>query len=407
MTAFEHAGVSDGAGNLRPPMLASDALRGVKVAVVGAGAFGGWTALQLLRAGAQVTLVDAWGPGHGRSSSGDETRVIRAGYGPSVMYTRWTLQAYDEWRALEALTGRTLMTITGALWMFSVADDSYLRSAMTVLAAEGVPLHELTLDETAQRFPQFGLRGVRSAFHEPGAGFLRARLGCQVVAAQFVAEGGTLVQAEVKPGRIARDAMGSLITNDGGRIDADRFVFACGPWLGRLFPKVIGAGVLPTRQEVFYFGTPAGDARYEPGSCPVWLHAGQDGVSFGIPGNDGRGMKVGDDVRGPKIDPTRASRAPTARAMAWAKAELADRLPGLAAAPIAESRACVYENSPDGHLILDRHPLAANVWIAGGGSGHGYKIGPAVGRHVSALVAGATPPLSVFGIARLAAVTPA
>ncbi len=407
MSAFEHAGVPEGSGDMRPPTLASDALRGARVTVVGAGAFGGWTALQLQRAGAQVTLVDAWGPGHARSSSGDETRVIRASYGPSVRYTQWTVQAYADWRALEALTGRALMTITGALWLYSVADDSYMRMALPVMAAEGIPLEELTLEDTALRFPQFALRGVRSAFFEPGAGFLRARLGCQVVASQFIREGGTLLQAEVKPGRIARDAMGSLITNDGGRIDADRFVFACGPWLGRLFPKVIGSGVLPTRQEVFYFGTPAGDARYESGSCPVWLHAGQDGVSFGIPGNDGRGMKVGDDVRGPKIDPTRASRAPSSRAMAWAKAELAERIPGLVAAPVSESRTCVYENSPDGHLILDRHPQAANVWIAGGGSGHGYKLGPAVGRHVSALVAGATASVEAFGIARLAAVTPA
>jgi glycine/D-amino acid oxidase-like deaminating enzyme len=407
MSAFEHAGAPEGSGDTRPPVLASDALRGVRVAVVGAGAFGGWTALHLLRAGADVTLVDAWGPGHARSSSGDETRVIRTSYGPSRTYTQWTTQAYDDFQALEALTGRTLLTVCGALWMFSVDDDSYSRASVPVMAAEGRVLEELTLEQVAVRFPQFGLRGVRTAFYEPGAGFLRARLGCQVVASQFVKEGGHLVQAEVKPGRIARDAMGSLMTNDGGRIDADRFVFACGPWLGRLFPKVVGAGVLPTRQEVFYFGTPAGDARYEPGSCPVWLHSGQDGVSFGIPGNDGRGMKVGDDVRGPKIDPTRASRAPTARAMAWAKAELADRIPGLANAPVSESRACVYENSPDGHLIIDRHPQAANVWLAGGGSGHGYKLGPTIGRHTSALVAGATTPIEAFGLARLMAVSPA
>ncbi len=407
MSAFEHAGVPDEAPETRLPVLAADALRGLRVAVVGAGAFGGWTALALRRAGADVTLIDAWGPGNARSSSGDETRVIRATYGPSALYTGWTVQAFNAWHALEALTGRTLLTPTGALWLFSVADDRYVRSAVPVMAAQGRVLEELTLDDVAQRFPQFSLRGVRTAFLEPGAGFLRARLGCQVVAAQFVAEGGHLMHAEVKPGRIGRDVMGALMTNDGGRIDADRFVFACGPWLGRLFPKVIGAGVTPTRQELFYFGTPAGNGRYEPAGCPVWLHAGQAGVSFGIPGNDGRGMKVGDDVRGPKIDPTRASRAPTARAMAWAKAELAERLPGLAGAPFTESRTCVYENSPDGHLILDRHPAAANVWLAGGGSGHGYKLGPAVGQHLAGLVGGAAAPIVNFGVARLAAVSPA
>ena len=402
MSAFEHAGTPEGQHDTRPPALAHDALSGMRVAVVGAGAFGGWTALMLRRAGADVTLVDAWGPGHARSSSGDETRVIRATYGPSARYTQWTAQAFGEWRALEALTGRTLMTTCGALWLFSITDDTYPRVAMPVMAAQGLTLEELTLAEVARRFPQFSLDGVRSAFFEPGAGFLRARLGCQVVAAQFEAEGGRVVQAEVKPGRISRGTMGALATGDGGRIEADRFVFACGPWLGRLFPRVIGTGVTPTRQEVFYFGTPAGDAQYESGSCPVWLHAGPGGVSFGIPGNDGRGMKVGNDVRGPRIDPTRASRAPTARALAWAKAELARRIPGLAGAPVSEARTCVYENSPDGHLILDRHPRASNVLLAGGGSGHGYKLGPVVGRHLAALMADATPGVEAFGVARLA-----
>ena len=406
MSAFEHAGIAEGAASARLPMLARDALRGLRVAVVGAGAFGGWTALMLRRAGAQVTLVDAWSPGHSRSTSGDETRVIRATYGPSVTYTQWTAQAFEDWRELESLTRRTLLTTTGALWLYT-SDDRYARDAMPLVRSAGLALDELGLDEVARRFPQFALDGVKTAFHEPGAGFLRARLGCQVVARQFDLEGGTLVQAQVAPGRVSRGAMGALKTADGSTIAADRYVFACGAWLGKLFPRVIGNAIRPTRQEVFYFGTPAGDTQYEPERCPVWLHEGPGGVSYGIPGNDGRGMKVADDVKGPKIDPTKSSRAPTARAMGWAKAELAARFPGLAGAPVAEARTCVYENSPDGHLILDVHPHAENVWLAGGGSGHGYKLGPSIGRHLSSLVGGVSPAVHAFGVARLtAAATP-
>lgn len=401
MSAFEHASITEAVADARVTPLAPDALRGLRVAVVGAGAFGGWTALWLQRAGAHVTLVDAWGPGHARSSSGDETRIFRATYGPSVTYTQWTAQAFGDWQALEALTGTTLFTRCGALWLYATDNDRYARVAMPIVQAAGHALDELTLDDAARRFPQFSLDNVRTAFFEPGAGFLRARLGCQVVAAQFVAEGGTLVQAQVAPGRIAHGMMGALTTGNGPPLEADRYVFACGPWLGKLFPRVIGHGVLPTRQEVFYFGTPAGDPLYEPDRCPVWLYEGAAGCSYGIPGNDGRGMKVADDVKGARIDPTRSSRAPSAHAMAWAKSELGARFPGLAGAPVAESRTCVYENSPDGHLILDAHPNASNLWLAGGGSGHGYKLGPSVGRHVAALVAGARAPILEFGVARL------
>jgi len=60
--------------------------RGPRIIVVGAGAFGGWTALSLLRGGARVTLIDAWGAGHSRSSSGDETRLIRTMYDGDRVY---------------------------------------------------------------------------------------------------------------------------------------------------------------------------------------------------------------------------------------------------------------------------------------------------------------------------------
>lgn len=406
MSAVEHAATPEGDFDPVPPALAPDALRGARIVVVGAGAFGGWAALWLRRAGATVTLVDAWHPGHPRSSSGEATRVIRATYGASRLYTQWTHLAFADWDALSAESGRTLITRTGALWLFAHDDDSYARDAVPRLAECGRTMEQLPLDEVARRWPQFNLDGVRTAWYEAGAGFLRAKLGCETVAAQFIKEGGTVMQGQVVPGRVANGRMGAPKLATGGTLEADHYLFACGPWLGRLFPKLIGDGVLPTRQELFYFGTPAGDARFEPGQCPVWLHATATGLSFGIPGNDGIGMKVGDDVRGARIDPTRASRAPTAHAMAWARAEVGARFPALRGAPVTQAHACVYENSPDGHLILGPHPQAANAWIAGGGSGHGYKLGPAVGRHVAACLAGRTPPIPLLGVARLATRSP-
>ncbi len=162
-------------------------------------------------------------------------------------------------------------------------------------------------------------------------------------------------------------------------------MFACGPWLGRLFPDVIGDRVRATRQEVFFFGTPPGDQRFTEQALPVWADHGR-GFIYGIPGNEWRGFKVADDTRGPAFDPTTGERVPTPEGLKAAREYLAFRFPGLKGAPLVEARVCQYENSPDEHFIIDRHPGAANAWLVGGGSGHGFKHGPAVGELVARLV---------------------
>ena len=134
---------------------------------------------------------------------------------------------------------------------------------------------------------------------------------------------------------------------------------------------------------------------------PVWIAFGER-VLYGIPGNEHRGFKVADDTRGEAVDPTSLERAPTAAAIAVARELLARRFPALARAPLLGAEVCQYENSPDGHFLLDRHPGARNVWLAGGGSGHGFKLGPAVGEHLAALVRGEREPLAQFALARLA-----
>ena len=372
-----------------------------RVAVVGAGAFGGWTALHLARRGARVVLVDAWGAGNPRSSSGGETRVIRGTYGADAIYTDWVVRSFELWRDAEREWGERLYHRTGALWMFR-GDDGYARSARPVLAERGLGLDELTLAEARSRFPQVSFDGVRSVFYEHEAGYLPARHACRRVVEAVAAAGGEVRVAEAGPGAVDGGEMGPLRLSDGSTLSADAYVFACGPWLGRLFPEAIGAGVRPTRQEVFFFGVPAGDARYDEDRFPTWVDWGER-VFYGVPGNLGRGFKVADDTRGETADPTTMERTPTDAHLARARRLLAERFPPLAAAPLVEARVCQYENSPDGDLILDRLPGAANAWVAGGGSGHGYKLGPAVGEHVARRVAGEAEPLERFSVARLAA----
>ena len=369
------------------------------VVVVGAGAFGGWTALALLRAGAQVTLVDAWGAGNSRASSGGETRVIRAVYGGERVYIEMVARALQLWREEEQRWNRPVLTKTGALWMFG-ADNSAVTRSIEPMKAVGLRVEEMSPAEASRRYSQISFNGVRSVFLEPEAGFLTARMACELVRETFVREGGEYKVAWVRPGASAGGKMASISLSDGSSLDADRFVFACGPWMGQLFPDVVGRRIVATRQEVFFFGTPAGDTRYDVGQMPVWLDFGKR-IFYGIPGNERRGFKVADDTSGIEVNPTTMDRQPSAAGLARARAFLRLRFPTLANAPLLEARVCQYEASSDGHYLVDRHPGLENVWLVGGGSGHGFKMGPALGEHVAALVQGGATPHPLFSYQRL------
>jgi sarcosine oxidase len=374
--------------------------QGPRVAVIGAGAFGGWTALELRRRGARVTLIDAWGPGNARASSGGETRVIRATYGTRTVYTKMAARAMQLWREYDARWQREFFRKTGALWMFG-KDDAFGRASATAVRAQGLPIEELTPQAAAKRFPQISFDGISSALWEPEAGYLFARRACEHVRDRFVADGGEYRQVSVHaPVQIDGSPLRRIAIDGNGAIEADVFVFACGPWLRRLFPDVIGNRVTPTRQEIYYFGTPPGDARFIDPAMPVWVDY-RDRLIYGIPGNANRGFKVADDTAGPVFDPTLGTREATPAGIATARTFLAERFPLLAGAPLLGSEVCQYEASPDSHFIIDTHPAASNVWIAGGGSGHGFKMGPAIGELIAGLALGTASRDPQFGLARL------
>ncbi len=370
-----------------------------RIAVVGAGAFGGWTALHLRLSGANVVLIDSWGPGNTRSSSGGDSRVIRAIYGPDRLYVEMVKRSYELWDKIDASTDEPLYVETGALWLHRT-DDAYVRSSLPILEEFGFPVEQITIADAKRRYPQINFAGIKSVWLERRAGALAARRACIAVRDAFVESGGTYRTAHVKPGPVVSGSMRHLQLDDGSTIDADVYLFACGPWLGQIFPQILGERIRATRQEVYYFGTPPGSVRYLPSSLPIWIDFGER-ILYGIPDVHGRGFKLADDTRGEPIDPTSSERTPTAQGIARARNFLTERFPELAKAPLLSAEVCQYENSPDGHLILDRHPEAMNVWLAGGGSGHGFKLSPALGEMAAqAILSGKAVP-KMFGLARL------
>jgi sarcosine oxidase len=386
-----------GAGPLlvgRAPLMRAPALR---VAVFGAGAFGGWTAWWLARRGARVTIVDAWGPGNSRASSGGETRVIRGSYGDRAIYTKMAARALRLWQDRQREWRQALYVRTGALWMFG-ADDRFAASSVPIMAAEGFATERPSLDAARRRWPQISFDGVSSTLFEPEAGYLPARRSCAAVVDRARALGADYRVAAVRP-LSPSSAIERAALEDGGAIAADVFVFACGPWLGRLFPDAIGERIRPTRQETLYFGVPAGETRFDEASLPVWVDY-RDRLTYGIPGNAHRGFKIADDTAGPLFDPSAGDRRNSQSAIDAARAFLRVRFPALAGAPLLGGEVCQYEASPDSHFIVDRHPSAENVWIAGGGSGHGFKMGPALGEMLADLILTGREPPAEFRLSR-------
>jgi sarcosine oxidase len=373
------------------------------IAVIGAGAFGGWTALHLLERGARVSLLDAWGPGNSRSSSGGETRIMRGAYGPDQPYTKLAARALKLWTKYEKRWKQQFLHRTGVLWMVSDRDDSFERGSIAMLRQAKAKFQELSKTEMKKRWPQINFGSIHWGIYEPECGYLDARASCQAVVEAFVDQGGSYRQVAVSSDGLENAGPGSRLRSielsDGTHLKADHYVFACGPWLGKLFPETLGKVIRATKQDIFFFGPPAGDSRFTDAHLPVWADH-HDRFIYGIPGSNRRGFKVADDTRGPAFDPTSGERVVSPATLKRLREYIAFRFPGMKDAPLIETRVCQYEQTPDSNFVVDRHPRMENVWLLGGGSGHGFKHGPALGEMMAELILKDDEPNPVWRLSR-------
>ena len=216
---------------------------------------------------------------------------------------------------------------------------------------------------------------------------LLARQAVQVVVEKARENGVTyLTQSAIPPRDETGNQLVSITTSSSQQIFAQQFVFACGPWLPKMFPALLSELIHVTRQEVFFLGVPPGNDLFEPERLPAWIDFTD--LVYGIPNLDNRGFKVAIDAHGPEFDPDSGDRIVSQENVARLRDFLKQRLPLLADAPVIESRVCQYENTSNGDFLIDRHPAWKNVWLVGGGSGHGFKHGPAVGAYVTNLLTG-------------------
>lgn len=366
--------------------------------VVGAGVFGAWTASRLQAAGQRVLLVDAWGPAHARAASGGESRMTRSDYGADEIYTRMAHASLGQWQALSNTAGLPLFHRCGVLFFFQ-RDEPYARDSIAVHRRLGLPLEVLERAALTRRWPQVDFGDVTLGLFEAGFGALMARRAVLTLVDRFVRAGGSYRQSVVQPPGDTASLTGVTLAG-GATLAADRIVFAAGPWLPKLFPELLARRIFPTRQEIVFLAPPAGDDRFEPARLPGWADWNGGDIVYGFPNLESRGFKLAQDRHGPAIDPDAGDRIASPEDIAFAHAYAARRFPALAGAQLVETRVCQYENSANGDFLIDRHPRWPNVILVGGGSGHGFKHGPEVGRLAAALALDpATPAEPRFSLA--------
>jgi sarcosine oxidase len=351
--------------------------------VVGAGIFGGSLAHELVERSWDVTLVDRYPPGHVRAASSGESRLIRAAHGSDGWYVRSARRAWERWRVLEEETGAALLVACGVVWL-ARTEAGWEADSERVLRAEGVPTERLTPAEAASLFPSFAGDDIAFALFEPEAGVLRARDATRALVELARAKGVRFVGGEARPA-------GEGVAVGGEQLSADVVVWACGAWLAGLFPE--HARLRVTRQEVLHFGAPI---EWSTPPVPAWVD--YEAAFYGVGDLDGRGVKVCPDREGPEFDPDRDDRTPSDQAARDARAYLGRRFPAMADAPLVFSRVCPYSLTADTNFLIARHPDRDGVWLLGGGSGHGFKHGPALAEYVADLLESGGEPDERFGL---------
>jgi sarcosine oxidase len=368
------------------------------VAVIGAGVFGAWTAHHLLQSGHRVTLIEAHGPAHSRASSGGESRLTRAAYGKDDIYTRMAMDSLPQWKALSAVSGLPILIQCGILFFFPT-EEQYVGDSIAAHKKYGLATEVMTAAQMARRFPMIDFDGITVGLFEPEFGALMARRSVLTLVDRFVRAGGTYMKGAVQAPSPSGAKLDRVHLSSGESVSADRFVFALGPWLPKVFPGVIGERILPTRQEVFFFAPPAGDRRFLPAAMPGWADFNGGDIFYGFPDLESRGVKFAHDQHGVPVDPDTQDRRPTQAALDEIVAFRDRRFPLLRGAPLTEARVCQYENSSNGDFLIDVHPRLANVLLVGGGSGHGFKHGPEVGRYAAARLLDSIKPEPRFSLA--------
>lgn len=353
--------------------------------VVGAGVFGASIARHLALEGWEVTVVEQEAPGWPGSSSGGESRLLRFSHGSQAWYARSARRALELWRAIDP----SLVDQVGMAW-FAHGEEGWEADSLRMLRDEGIAADRLSPQEARRLFPSLGVDDLAWVLFEPDGGILFASRAVAVLAEQAREAGARFVRARASFAgpRVHVGSDYGRVCELEGLLEADRIVWACGPWLRKLFPGLVD--LRPTLQEVVFL-----DAGPEWSGTPGWVDYDRSLYGHGALG--GFGFKAATDAEGEEADPDWLGDLGGATVPAI-RQYVANRFPSLADAPVRSSRPCPYELTADTHFIAAPHPEHEHVWLVGGGSGHGFKHGPALAERLAAWLRGDEPPDPRFAL---------
>ena len=365
------------------------------VAVVGLGAMGSQTVLELASRGVRVLGLDRHRPPHTLGSTHGRTRIIREAYFEEPLYVPIVQRAYELWRRLEERSGARLLTATGGL-MLGAAESEVVAGARASAVEHGLPYEELSAREVRERYPAFAVPEEHVAIFEPRAGFLEPEAAVEAALA-LAAEAG----ADLRFDEPVLELDVTTVRTERGTYGADRVVVSAGPWLPELVPSL--AGLLSVARQPLLWLEPRDPALFAPDRFPIFVWEWTPGWAFyGFP-DVGDGFKAAVHHHGERTTPDEVDRGLRDDDEAGIR-ELVRRYLPAGDGALREAAVCLYTNTPDEHFLIDRLPEDERVIVASPCSGHGFKFAPAIGELLADLATGERPRFDVtpFSLGRFA-----
>lgn len=374
------------------------------VVVAGAGIMGCWTAYFLHKSGYDVTLCDPYGAGNPRASSGGETRLIRYMYGKDEVYFDMAKRARKLWVEEGKTIGKQLFFNTGLLIFSEKATYDYAEASKGLYQKAGLKLEKISADLLKAKYPFLHVDDLDHAVYDTEAGYALAADSCKAILEYLKKSGVKFLLSGAKPGKYKAGKLQNIILNDGSMLSADYYIFANGPWMPKSFPELLQTKINITRQPVMYFGAPADSLSKDTNNFPVWMNrdAANKERAYGVYESNTHIFKMAYTQMDPVgFDPTASERTVHETEVAHARYLMEKRFAFMKDAPLLYTKVCQHTDTPDKDFLLGKHPEASNLWLVGGGSGHAFKHGPAIGEKVNNLMLGKEEEQEKFSLSRL------
>ncbi|MDF2687386.1 MAG: N-methyltryptophan oxidase [Microvirga sp.] len=353
-------------------------------AVIGLGAMGSAALFNLARQGHRVIGIEQFEPGHDKGSSHGESRIIRLSYFEHPSYVPLARRALEKWRDLEALSGETILTVTGVL------EAGYPGASIVSGSLEAARQHDLTHDvlcasDITRRFPGFKVPSNWTGLFQPEGGLLRPELAIRTFVQQAEHHGAE-TRMNTRVLGIEPFGAGIRVRTDAEVIEAGSVIVATGAWIGDFAPE-LKPHLKITRQVLGWF-SPLEPSLFKPDRCPVFLLESEEDACYGFPDFAGTGVKTASHREGlalPSAEDLVQDGSPADEAQIRRMLELA--MPD-ANGPLRQMRACMYTRTPDDDFVIDLSPVDPRIVLASPCSGHGFKFASVIGEVLADLALG-------------------